>query len=136
MCQSRFVQAVWHYCWKDLNISISQKIDQTQHGNLNEADDWSEECLEYLFDNKIWFPSFVRPKNSCKMIFKLNFKLKHRILILIPLLLPFIDVLTDHIFAIQNMIQNNSPAVAAVGCALLLNLVLGPMLFGKMFFFF
>ena len=50
---------------------------------------------------------------------------------MISLLLPFIDVLTDHIFAIQNMIQNNSPAVEAVGCALLNYLILGPMLFSN-----
>ena len=38
--------------------------------------------------------------------------------------------MTDHIFAIQSVTQA-SPAVAAIGCALLSNLVFGPMLFGK-----
>ena len=45
--------------------------------------------------------------------------------------MPIIDVFTDHIFAILNANENNSPAVAAVGFALLLNLVFGPMIFGK-----
>ena len=40
------------------------------------------------------------------------------------------DVLTDHIFAIQSVTQT-SQAVEAIGCALLSNLVFGPMLFGK-----
>ena len=48
-------------------------------------------------------------------------------------MLPIIDVLTDHIFAIQSVTQA-SPAVAAIGCALLSNLILGPMLFGKILY--
>ena len=59
-----------------------------------------------------------------------KFQLDRRFLILIPLILPIIDVLTDHIFAIQSVTQT-SQAVAAIGCALLSNLVFGPMLFGK-----
>ena len=43
-----------------MKTSISENTDETQHVNMNVADDWSEECLEYLFDNKIWFPDFVR----------------------------------------------------------------------------
>ena len=50
---------------------------------------------------------------------------------MIPLFMPIIDVLTDHIFAILNVNESNSPAVAAVGFALILNLVFGPMIFGK-----
>ena len=56
--------------------------------------------------------------------------MEKRYVILIPLLLPVIDILTDHIFAISNSTQS-TPAVAAVGCALLLNLVFGPMLYGE-----
>ena len=43
-----------------MKTSISENTDQTQHANMNAADDWSEECLEYLFDNKIWLPGLVR----------------------------------------------------------------------------
>ena len=50
---------------------------------------------------------------------------------MIPLLLPIIDVLSDHIFAILNANLTESPAAAAVGCAQLFNLIFGPMLYGK-----
>ena len=40
----------------DLN---SQKTHQAAKRNKDHNDDWSEECLEYLFDNEIWLPDFV-----------------------------------------------------------------------------
>ena len=40
--------------------SISEKTHQTEKKLTEEDDEWSQECLEYLFDNKIWFPVFVR----------------------------------------------------------------------------
>ena len=52
---------------------------------------------------------------------------------LIPLMLPLIDVLTDHIFAIRNALETDSPAVASIGVALLLNLAFGPMIYGLIF---
>ena len=45
-------------------------------------------------------------------------------------MLPVIDILTDNIFAILNT-NSSIPAIAAVGFASVLNLVFGPMLFGK-----
>ena len=33
---------------------------QNEDENIDEADDWSQDCLEYLFDNKLWLPGFVR----------------------------------------------------------------------------
>lgn len=39
--------------------SISNESSQTENGNM-EQDCWSQESLEYLFDNKIWLPGFVR----------------------------------------------------------------------------
>ena len=42
-----------------------------------------------------------------------------------------IDVFTDHIFGFLNAVQLNSPAVAAIGVASLLNLAFGPMIYGK-----
>ena len=38
--------------------SISRKADRDE--NKDKVDDWSEKCLAYLFNNKIWFPDFVR----------------------------------------------------------------------------
>ena len=49
---------------------------------------------------------------------------------LITLILPLIDVLTDHIFAIRNVTKTGSPAVASIGVALLLNLAFGPIIYG------
>ena len=49
------------------------------------------------------------------------------------LLLPLIDVLTDHIFAFLNATQSSSQAVAAIGIASLLNLAFGPMMYGQKF---
>ena len=40
--------------------SIAEKTHQTEKKLTEEADEWSQEWLEYLFDNKIWFPVFVR----------------------------------------------------------------------------
>ena len=51
----------------------------------------------------------------------------------IPLLLPLIDILTDHIFAILNITQPDSQAVNAIGVASLINLALGPMIYGEEF---
>ena len=45
-------------------------------------------------------------------------------------MLPVIDILTDNIFAILNT-NSAIPAIAAVGFASVLNLVFGPMIFGK-----
>ena len=42
--------------------SISNESSQTENGNMEQADCWSQESLEYLFDNKIWLPGFVRLK--------------------------------------------------------------------------
>ena len=30
------------------------------------ADDWSQDCLEYFYNNKIFFPDIVRPSNFMK----------------------------------------------------------------------
>ena len=40
--------------------SISNESSQTENGNMEQADYWSQESVEYLFDNKIWLPGFVR----------------------------------------------------------------------------
>ena len=40
--------------------SIAEKTHETEKKLSEEADEWSQEWLEYLFDNKIWFPVFVR----------------------------------------------------------------------------
>ena len=53
---------------------------------------------------------------------------------LITLILPLIDVSTDHIFAIRNITKTSSPAVASIGFALLLNLIFGPMIYGLIFY--
>ena len=31
----------------------------TENQNKGKSDCWSEECLEYFFNNKIWLPDFV-----------------------------------------------------------------------------
>ena len=46
-------------------------------------------------------------------------------------MLPLIDVLTDIIFAFLNVMNVNSQAVAAVGFASLLNVIVGPILYGE-----
>ena len=43
---------------------MSEQSRQNENGNSDEVDDWSQDCLEYLFDNKIWLPGFVRSKFS------------------------------------------------------------------------
>ena len=113
-----------------LSFLLLSNCLQTKNENLYETDDWSQECLKHLFNKKIWLPDFVRWKNYNKIIF-LKFQFQQRFFILIPLLLPIIDVLTDHIFAIFNALKYKSPALAAIGWALLWNLLFGPMLFGK-----
>ena len=65
------------------------------------------------------------------MISNFNIKLQKRFTTWIALLLPLLDVFTDHIFAFLNAIKVNSPAVAAIGVASLLNLAFGPMIYGK-----
>ena len=46
--------------------SLSKKC-QDESENFDEADGWTQECLEYLFNNKIWLPDFVRSE-SCRTI--------------------------------------------------------------------
>lgn len=111
--------------------SISKKNHKTDNQNMNEGADWSQESLEYLFNNKIWLPNIVSHEIIRTKIILSIFKLQQRFFIVIPLLLPVIDVLTDHIFAILNAVKYESPAVAAIGWALLWNLLFGPMLFGN-----
>ena len=41
-------------------VSISKKSHQTRNEDIDQADDWKDECLEYFFNNKIWLPDFVR----------------------------------------------------------------------------
>ena len=115
------------------------------------ADDWSQDCLEYLYNNKIFFPGFVRYYKSFRTFFVrkfvenlsafksrvktsiFNIKLQKRHTVWIPLLLPLIDIFTDHIFAFLNASKTNSQAVAAIGVALLFNLFFGPMIYGEIF---
>ena len=40
--------------------SMSQQSRENENENIDEVDDWSQDCLEYLFDKKIWLPGFVR----------------------------------------------------------------------------
>ena len=40
-----------------METTISNECDNEK---MEQVDDWSQECLEFLFDNKIWFPDFVR----------------------------------------------------------------------------
>ena len=117
------------------DVSSSKKSHQTKNEDIDQADDWTDECLEYFFNNKIWLPDFVRSESTATEIISFNFKLQQRFLILIPLLLPVIDILTDFIFAILNTNQTDSPAAAAVGFALLVNVIFGPMLYGEMFIY-
>ena len=111
--------------------SISKRSHQTENETIDQDDIWTDECLEYLFNNKIWLPDFVRSEQTASETNIFNFKLQQRYLILIPLLLPVIDILTDYIFAILNTNQTNSPAAAALGFALLMNIIFGPMLYGQ-----
>ena len=39
---------------------MSEDSRQNENENTDEGDDWSEDSLEYLFDNKLWLPGFVR----------------------------------------------------------------------------
>ena len=50
------------------------------------------------------------------------------------LVLPLVDVLTDHIFAFLNATGSNSRAVAVIGVASLFNLAFGPIIYGEIFF--
>ena len=51
----------------------------------------------------------------------------------IALVLPLVDVLTDHIFAFLNATSSQSRAVAVIGVASLFNLAFGPIIFGEKF---
>ena len=48
-----------------MDTTISQDTDE----NMEEPCDWSQECLEYFYDNKIWFPDFVRSSSALKTYF-------------------------------------------------------------------
>ena len=48
---------------KKIDESITKESHQTQDENNLQDDDWSQECLEYLFENKIWHPGFVRSES-------------------------------------------------------------------------
>ena len=52
------------------DTSISIKYSKTVNENMAKADNWSNECLEHLFNNKIWLPDFV---GSEKIRTKINF---------------------------------------------------------------
>ena len=41
------------------DVPMSHENYQAENLNMDNAD-WSEESLEFLFDNKIWQPGFVR----------------------------------------------------------------------------
>ena len=53
---------------------------------------------------------------------------------LIALILPLVDVLTDHIFAFLNATGSGSRAVAVIGVASLFNLAFGPIIYGAKLF--
>ena len=36
---------------------------KTEDENMEQAAEWSQECLEYLFDNKIFLPGVVRSES-------------------------------------------------------------------------
>ena len=38
-----------------------EKKVETENNFFYAADDWSEDCLEYFFNNKIFFPGIVSP---------------------------------------------------------------------------
>ena len=40
--------------------SISGISHLTDNENIDQADDWGPDCLEYLFNKKIWLPDLVR----------------------------------------------------------------------------
>ena len=52
------------------DISISTKNQTIVDKNMVKTDDWSNECLEHLYNNKIWLPDFVR---SEKIRTRINF---------------------------------------------------------------
>ena len=52
------------------NSSISKKRYQTENSNIDKPDDWTEEDLQYLFNQKIWLPDFVRSVIICN---RMNF---------------------------------------------------------------
>ena len=39
---------------------MSEHSRQNENENTDEGDDWPQDSLEYLFDNKLWLPGFVR----------------------------------------------------------------------------
>ena len=48
---------------KKIDQSIMGASHQTQNEYDVQDDDWSQECLEYLFENKIWHPGIVRSES-------------------------------------------------------------------------
>ena len=34
-------------------------MNKSEIDERDETENWSQDCLEYLFENKIWFPVFV-----------------------------------------------------------------------------
>ena len=46
-----------------------KKCPQSDNEKMYKADDWSDECLEYLYNRKIWLPGFVRTKTNLTVIF-------------------------------------------------------------------
>ena len=45
---------------KEIENSMSEHSRQNENENTDEGDDWSQDSLEYLYDNKIFLPGFVR----------------------------------------------------------------------------
>lgn len=43
-----------------MDPSISQEYHRAQNMDMDQNEDWSEESVEYLYENKIWLPGFVR----------------------------------------------------------------------------
>ena len=46
-----------------MDTTIFEESQDTDE-NMEQPCDWSQECLEYFFDNKIWFPDFVRSSSA------------------------------------------------------------------------
>ena len=40
------------------------KSQESESAIMSKPDDWSQDCLEYLFDNKVWLPGIVRPEST------------------------------------------------------------------------
>ena len=46
-----------------MDTTIFKERHETDE-HMEQPGDWSQECLEYLFDNKIWFPDLVRSASA------------------------------------------------------------------------